>query len=157
MGKRLNPRRAKIHHSYTPADVALLFQVHRQTVRNWLSAGLVHIRAGRRILIRGSELRIFLEKRQASSKRRCPPGSLYCLRCREPRQPREGSLVIIKFNESSGNARALCSECGARMFRRLSLAKAAELGFSRAKFREADPHIDESAAPSLNCHLERTH
>ena len=35
--------------------------------------------------------------------------------------------------------------------------KAAELGFSRAKFREADPHIDESAAPSLNCHLERTH
>ena len=34
--KRLNPRRVKIHRSYTVEEVAMLFRVHKNTVRAWL-------------------------------------------------------------------------------------------------------------------------
>lgn len=30
-----NPRLAKIHHSYSVEDLARLFKVHKNTVRNW--------------------------------------------------------------------------------------------------------------------------
>ena len=34
--KRLNPRRVKVHRSYTVEEVAKLFRVHKNTVRDWL-------------------------------------------------------------------------------------------------------------------------
>jgi hypothetical protein len=37
---RLNPRRAKLHRSYTVEETARLFGVHRNTVRAWLKQGL---------------------------------------------------------------------------------------------------------------------
>jgi hypothetical protein len=36
-----------------------------------------------------SELRVFLEARRKRAKRLCPPGFLFCLKCREPRPPAE--------------------------------------------------------------------
>ena len=38
--KRLNPRRVKVHRNYTVEEVAKLFQVHKNTVRDWLKVGL---------------------------------------------------------------------------------------------------------------------
>lgn len=153
---RLNPRRAKIHRSYTVAEAATLFGAHRNTVRNWMKAGLSSVKTSGGALILGCELRAFLEKRQAVRRRTCGPGQLYCLKCREPRRPQSGSLVVSHITSTAADVRALCEDCGTRMHRRASLEKLASAGFSACPSRRADSHLADSPHPSLDCHRERT-
>ena len=84
--KRLNPRRVKVHRSYTVEEVARLFGVHKTTVRGWLKAGLPRIDGRRPILILGRELAGFLHARRDRRRQRCRSGELYCFRCRAPRR-----------------------------------------------------------------------
>jgi hypothetical protein len=51
--KRLNPRRVKIHRTYTVNEAAMLFRVHKNTVCTWLKSGLRPIDSRRPILILG--------------------------------------------------------------------------------------------------------
>jgi excisionase family DNA binding protein len=130
---RIDPRRAKVHRSYTVAEAARLFGVHRNTVRNWVKSNLPVIGEGRTLLILGRDLGPFLARRQTERRRKCGPGQLYCLRCREPRRPREGSLRVLYAGSHCGNLAALCETCGTRMHRRASLGKLAATGFSAVK------------------------
>jgi DNA-binding transcriptional MerR regulator len=59
--KRLNPRRAKIHRNYSFEEIARLFGVHKQTVRNWQKEGLSVLTAKRPYLVLGRSLRTFLD------------------------------------------------------------------------------------------------
>ena len=129
---QVDPRRAKIHRSYTLAEAARLFDVHRNTVRLWIKAGLPVLRAGRLILILGRDLGPFLAERQSRLKRRCGPGELFCFRCREPRRPREGTLRLVCTDGPTANAIALCRVCGVQMHRRVSLGDPAGAGFGGA-------------------------
>ena len=132
MAKAHNPRRAKQHRSYNVAEAAALFGVHRNTVRTWMKRGLPVIRIGGLVLILGSDLQGFHKRDAASRRRKCAPGQLYCLRCREPRFPEPGSAKFVSTNAHSGNLGASCGCCGARMFRRLSLSKLRSVGFADA-------------------------
>lgn len=132
----LDPRRAKVHYSYTIAEAAKLFGVHRNTVRAWIKAGLETVKAGRVLLILGDALRAFLEKRRRSRRCKTPPGWLYCFRCRAPRQPALGMVELIQARAGSANVRAFC-ECGALMHRRVSLARLDQAGFPRLAARGA--------------------
>jgi hypothetical protein len=85
--KRLNPRRAKIHRTYSFEEIARLFGVHKQTVRNWQKEGLPVLTGKRPYLVIGEALRTFLDKRRRSSKQQCKDGELYCLRCHAPARP----------------------------------------------------------------------
>jgi hypothetical protein len=130
LAKAHNPRRAKQHRSYNVAEAAALFAVHRNTVRNWMRRGLPVVQVEGLTLILGSELRAFLHREAASRRRKCQPGQLYCLRCREPRAPAPGSAEFVSTNARSGNLAARCGCCGARMFRRVALSKIAAIGFA---------------------------
>ncbi len=152
-GKRLNPRRAKINRCYSVEEVARLYGIHRQTVRNWIKAGLPAMTGARPHLIAGTDLRAFLERRRASGKVHCGPGELYCVRCKAAREAAEGMLDYIPIASLSGNLRALCPVCSCLMHRRAGLRN---LDAVRGSCTVAYPHgherITDGRLHSLDCH-----
>ena len=151
-----NPRLAKIHRSYSVEDLARLFKVHKNTVRHWQRDGLKPIDGGRPILFHGSTVRDFLAKRNASRKAPCLPGTLYCFRCRAPRDPAGGMVDFIRISATSGNLRALCATCETVMHRRAATATlAAIMPACDMQFAEGPARLKGSPRPSLNCDLER--
>lgn len=116
--QRANPRAIKLHRTYSVEDAARVLGVHKNSVRGWCKDGLKAIDNGRPILFLGSELRAFLERRNASRKRPCHPGTLYCFRCREPRAPALGMVDWTPINARIGNLKALCGICETVMHRR---------------------------------------
>ncbi len=125
---RLNPRRAKIHRSYSVAEAAVLFGVHRNTVRNWIRHGLPVVKTSSGLLILGRDFRPFLEQRQATRRRKCGPGELYCFKCSEPRRPRPGSLSVVQVTPTASSVIAQCEACGTRMRQCVGSEKLAALG-----------------------------
>ena len=150
-----NHRRVKTHRSYTVEEVAGLFGIHKNTVRNWVKNGLASIDSKRPTLIQGSILAEFLQKRRTKNKQTCKPGELYCVRCRVPRPAGEDMAEYSPVNEKTGNLIAICPVCYATMNRRVSLAKIGEIsGNIDITFPEELRHIVDSTKPSVNCDLK---
>ena len=93
--RRANHRLAKIHRSYSVEEIARLYGIHRNTVRQWLKSGLPTTDQKKPLLILGLDLAEFLQMRQARNRRTCGPGQMYCLRCREPKRPADN---LAEFN-----------------------------------------------------------
>jgi hypothetical protein len=119
---RAGPRRVKLHRIYTTSELATCCGVHKNTVRHWQEHGLQPISADRPILFDGATVRAFLAKRNASRKRPCPPGTIYCFKCRQPQAPALGMVEFTIGNSTTGDLAALCGACGTVMHRRASLA-----------------------------------
>ena len=152
MGKRHpNPRLAKIHRSYTVDEVARLFDVHRNTVRQWVKHGLPTNDGRRPILILGRDLVAFLRARRAKNKQSCQPGEIYCVRCRAPRSPAGGMVDYEPVTRTLGTLIAMCSACETMIYRRVSLAKLEQVrGGLDVTMPKAPSHIGESAQPFVN-------
>jgi len=149
-----NPRLAKIHRNYTVEEVASVFAVHRNTVREWVKRGLPTSDDRRPMLILGADLVAFLRARRVKNKRTCEPGEMYCVRCRAPRAPAGDMADYLPVTATLGNLIAICSACEAMMYRRVSLAKLKQVrGKLDITLPQALPHIDESAEPSVNSDL----
>ena len=154
--RRVNSRAVKLHRSYSVLELAACLGVHKNTVRHWQRHGLKPIDGGRPVLFQGANVRAFLSTRNASRKRPCPPGTLYCFRCREPRPPALGMVDYLSINDKSGNVRAICVTCGTVMHRRASKAVLASiLPDCDVQCMEALPRLRGSSSPSLNSDLER--
>ena len=149
-----NPRLAKIHRNYTVEEVASVFAVHRNTVREWVKRGLPTSDDRRPMLILGADLVAFLRARRVKNKRTCEPGEMYCVRCRAPRAPAGDMADYLPVTATLGNLIAICSACEAMMYRRVSLAKLEQVrGKLDITLTQALPHINESAEPSVNSDL----
>ncbi len=85
--QRLNPRCIRLHQAYSVEEAARALGKHKHTIRNWIEAGLPTVDGTRPLLVHGDELRAFLEARRKVVKRPCPPGTIYCFKCRQPREP----------------------------------------------------------------------
>ena len=131
-----NPRLAKIHRNYTVEEVAAVFGVHRNTVREWVKRGLPTCDDQRPMLILGADLVTFLRARRMKNKRTCRPGEIYCLRCRSPRAPAGDMADYQPLTATQGNLVGMCPTCEAMMYRRVSLA---QLGQVRGKLDIALP------------------
>jgi len=146
-----NPRLAKIHRSYTVEEVASLYGVHRNTVREWVKRGLPTSDDRRPLLILGRDLGAFLQAQRTKNKRTCQPGEIYCVRCRAPKAPAGDMADYEAVTETLGNLIAICSACETLMYRRVSLPKLEQIrGNLDITMPKALPHIDESAQPSVN-------
>jgi Helix-turn-helix domain len=146
-----NPRLAKIHRNYTVDEVATLFGIHKNTVREWVKRGLPTNDARRPMLILGRDLVAFLSDRRAKNKRACQPGEIYCVRCRAPRTPAGDMADYMPLTATLGNLAAICSGCETMMYRRVSLAKLEQVrGVLDITIPQALEHIGESAQPTVN-------
>jgi hypothetical protein len=152
--KRLNPRRVKLHHSYSVDDAACTLGVHKNSVRGWITKGLEPIDRHRPMLFAGSTLREFLIAQRSGRKRPCQPGTLYCFRCREPRNPALGMVDYAPISAVSGNLKALCGACGTIMHRRARLADLDRVMPGIAvQMAGAPSRLRGSGSPSLKCDL----
>lgn len=146
-----NPRLAKIHRNYTVEEIATLFGVHRNTVRAWVKRGLPTSDDRRPMLILGRDLVAFLQVQRAKNKRTCQPGEIYCVRCRAPKAPAGDMADYEALTEAQGNLVAICPDCETIVYRRVSLARPAQIrGKLDITFPQALRHIGESAQPSVN-------
>ncbi len=126
---RHDPRRAKVHRNYTIAEAADLFGVHRNTLRGWTRRGLATIKVRSGVLILGSELRAFATSERAKRRVKCPPGAMYCVRCRDARHPPAGLVEALPITSATVNLRGVCPVCGSLMHRRANTFRLAEIGF----------------------------
>jgi hypothetical protein len=153
MAKRPRPnhRLVKIHYSYSVEDVAALFSIHKNTVREWLRRGLPALDRKRPLLILGSALAEFLRARRQAAKRPCKRGELYCVKCRQPRAPAGGLVEFKAIREPLGNLTAICPICDGLMYRRANRAKLPAL-LAEIELRAPleDLHISQSNIASLN-------
>ncbi|MEQ8964833.1 MAG: helix-turn-helix domain-containing protein [Azospirillaceae bacterium] len=149
---RPNPRRVKIHRSYTVEEIADLFGVHPNTVRNWLRRGLSAIDDHHPILVHGTELRRFLEQRRLAARRPCAPGEIFCLACRAPKRPDGGIADLIPRTPAKGLLRGLCPDCGTLMNRWVALDRLdAVRGDLDVAIPEAERRMGDCSMPIVKC------
>jgi Helix-turn-helix domain len=158
MGKRHpNWQLVKKCRNYTVEEIADLFGLHKNTVRAMLRDGLRPIDDRRPMLFLGGDLANFLRERRAKSKCPLKSNEMYCLRCREAREPAFGDVEYLPATPSGGNLRGLCPACSGLMHRRVSLARM-HLMFPewQARVRQGQEHIGACGELSLKCDLDRT-
>jgi len=117
MAKRYNPNKCKINRNYTISEIALLYDVHKNTVINWLKRGLIKIDNQRPYLIVGSDLRHFLKDLRGINKRPCELGEIFCMKCRSPRIPEQESITFEAESSTYGRIKARCEVCHSSMNR----------------------------------------
>lgn len=147
-----NPRRAKIHRSYSVEEVSRLFTIHKNTVRNWLQQGLAPIDGKRPTVIQGVELRRFLTARRTSTQQTCGPGRIFCLPCRAPKVPAGNMADCIAVTETNGTLRAICPDCERMIYRKINPKKLDAIrGDLDVTVTQAGPRIEETVSPNVNC------
>jgi hypothetical protein len=146
-----NPQLAKRHVSYSVDEIARLFEVHRNTVRAWIKAGLQTIDSRRPQLVHGADLASYLRNKRKARKQRCAPGEMFCMRCRVPRRPVDDRATFQPLTASQGNLAGRCNACASRMFRRVSIAKlASATGDLALTMTQGGEHIAESQIHTVN-------
>ena len=149
--RRIDPRRAKLYRNYTVEEVARLFGVHENTVRDWLRAGLQTTDGQRPALILGSELRRFHTARRVARRCSTPASMIYCMGCRQPREPAGQVADYIPRTATTGDLVGICPTCEKMLFRRVNRAKLdAVRGCVEVTIREAQGRISDCASPSVN-------
>jgi len=147
-----NPRLVKVHRNYSVEEVARLFGLHKNTVRNWLKQGLAAIDDRRPTLILGQELSRFLHERRQKARQACGPGRIFCIACRAPRVPAGKMADCTATGPLAGTLCGICPDCDRLIYRRVNLAKLdAVRGDLEIAFTQPRPRIGERAAPSVKC------
>lgn len=154
-----NTRLIKRNLSYTIQEIAELYGLHTNAVRQWIKDGLPKIDDRKPFLIHGGDLIAFLDARQTGRKRKCAPDELYCCRCREPRRARQNLVSIEIRNEKQLTHSANCEECGTKMKQIGSVRKLDEYRSTFTVQTIERRHIRERCQTSVMCHLdeEKTH
>jgi hypothetical protein len=142
----------KIHRSYLVEEIAALFGLHKNTVRNWLKQGLPAVDSRRPTLILGRELSRFLQNRRQKAKQTCGPGRMYCIACRSPKVPAGQMAECTPSGPRTGNLCGICPDCDRIIYRRVNLTKIDAIrGDLEITFAQPSTRIEETDDHSVNC------
>ena len=125
------------------------------TIRHWLRNGLEPVTGCFPVIIRGIDLIDFLNRRNASRKRPCGPGRLFCFRCKEPKRPAFDEVEFWQDGPKLGSLRGLCPTCAGIMDRRTSVGRIKmAAGDLCVSIQHAEPRLIEMTKPCSNPHSE---
>jgi excisionase family DNA binding protein len=154
-GHRLDRRRIKQNYSYTVDEAARTVGAAKGTIRRWLNDGLPAIRDRKPLLILGADLIDYM-KGKNRPKCACPPGSCYCVRCRDVRRPAGAFAEFVPIDTRSGNLGAVCPACGGLMYRRTSYKQLEAIrAILDVTIVDRQPRLNDSGQPSTNEHLRK--
>lgn len=125
--RRFNPNLAKTHRNYEVGEIAKLFTIHKNSVREWIKQGLPVAEKRRPQLIQGSALRTFLQAKRSKNKQTCALGELYCFRCRVPKKPAGDMADFHPITDKLGRLTAICPDCETIMHQSIGTVKLARI------------------------------
>ncbi len=162
MPKKPSPFRIKKHRIYTIWETAEALGVHRQTVIRWIKGqGLKADKNQKPWLVKGQDIKLFLEERKSCGKCKLSAHHFYCLGCKLPQMP-DGRVADYQHQtETNGMLKGLCPCCGGVMNK---VVRRSDLEAIRAKIdvtiQQASPRLVSHKEPPLTVTLsngEETH
>jgi len=126
------PKKARLNgikalRCYTVDEAAGVTGVSPHTIRRWARNGLPVLAATRPVLIRGDDLRSYIQAQRKNGKVKTGPCEFYCFRCRTARTA-AGGFADCKINGNRVVLTALCSTCETVMHRPVSKGRILEIG-----------------------------
>ena len=150
-----NTRRIKRNYPYYLQEIAELFDIHKNSVRNWVKSGLPLVDQIRPHMVHGSALIAFLNERQSKRKHRCLTHEFFCFKCRQPRPLWERLADITITSATRLQLSGICNTCNTQVFKAGSVAKIPEYTKTFNLQKVQGRHIIEHSNPNLMCHFER--
>lgn len=155
MSPRFNTHRIRKQHSYSIQEVCDLLVVHKNTVREWFRHGLPKTDKQKPCLIYGGDLKVFLDARQKSRRKKCEVDEFYCLKCRTQKRS-FGNIVDLKIrNSKTVMASGLCEDCETPLNKVQSVKDLKKVFQAFDIPKQQQEHIYDSLTHSLNCHLRK--
>lgn len=112
--KKAAMRRVHRRRTYTFAELAIVLCRSISGLKKWLPKGLKSC-GGKPALLMGGDVLDFMKERDTKRRRPTTPGTLYCLRCKVPRQPANNTLEYVPRAENVGRVSGECAVCGCKM------------------------------------------
>ena len=153
MKRNYDPLKVKRHRSYTVKELAELYDVGPNTVRQWIKKhGLPVIEGTYPTLIHWKAFRTWLTAWQAARKWTCAKNEMSCLKCQSGRKVMAGTFRVTQTNEASFMLHGECETCRTPMNRSSSKAKleadkANFIGNAQAHNAPLDAHNSNPKAP----------
>ncbi len=111
---RFNPQIISRHLSYTLPEIAARLSMTKKSLYRWINEGLPVVLGQKKpILIRGDDLKAFINARNSKNKVKLKRHEFYCLRCRAPRRAKRGTIT-----KSGDTRKGECSVCNGKMQRK---------------------------------------
>jgi len=151
--KRRKPHAVKAHRCFDVSELARRLGVHPNTIGAWEKKGLQRLPdCGRKALFTSDAVNAFLSQQKAARRVKCPPGTIFCLKCRAARNPAGGLVRIVAINAASGNLKANCDTCGKPMNRRAPIDRlAAIMPGIDVQPTGREPNISGNSQAPSNC------
>lgn len=141
-------------YSYDVSEIAKLFGVSKQTVHNWIKAGLPTIDGSYPCLVQGEGLYAWHATRKQKNKSPTPLGKFYCFHCRTAQFPADGTLKVTNRNRKFATAKAVCVACGTKVNRNLALSDCDTFATVDRHKQAAGNTLFSDEVPSVNLTLK---
>lgn len=116
----------KLFHSYTIREAVDVTGVSARTISAWIKEGLPVMKQQRPFLIRGDDLKRFIQNRRKARKSQTALHQFYCLGCRSARDA-AGGFAECLINGNRTTLKALCGACGNVVNKSIALSRLSEL------------------------------